>query len=516
VNFSVDHILHSLWLGAPMEALILAGLAVLIADLILPREHRGALGFMAIAGMAIAFILHLFIGLPGDGATTPLLGAHSASLFMGALTQGYLAFLAQCVILGGGIFLGLISPAYIERREAPHGEYYALLLFAVMAMMALAASTELLTLFLNIELLSITLYILAGIEKHNLRSTEAAFKYFLLGSLAGAFLLMGIAFVYGATGELRYDRIAAVIAAKQVREPLFLAVGFVLAFVGFGFKLTLAPFHMYAPDVYEGAPTPVAAAIATISKVAVLAAFFPFVLLAARWGTMNLGTSAMPRGVFIALYAVCAVSMIVGNIGAVVQPNLKRMLAYSSIAHSGYAIVPMVTLLGGTYVNDFDALAVQARDAVAYYLLAYTIMTLLAFGVAASVGPAGETRIANYQGFARRNFGLAAMMALAMLSLLGAPPTVGFFGKLQLFSVAVKGGQIPLAVVGVLASVASAYYYLRVVVTMFMQEPAAEAGAAPQAAATIEGVNFLALGIGAVCLFLFAFVPALYLFGMPQ
>jgi NADH-quinone oxidoreductase subunit N len=360
---------------------------------------------------------------------------------------------------------------------------------------------------LNIELLSITLYVLAGIEKHNLRSTEAAFKYFLLGSLAAAFLLLGIAFVFGATGELRYDAIARAIAGGGVHEPPFLAAGLALMLVGFGFKLTLAPFHMYAPDVYEGAPTPVAAAIATGSKVAALAAFFPLVRLAAGWADL-------PRGVWLALYAIAVASMVIGNIGAVVQPNLKRMLAYSSVAHSGYAIVPMVVMLGAAGRSDLAALTEDARDAVAYYLLAYTVMTLLAFGVAASIGPAGETRIANYAGLIRRNPGLAFMMMMAMISLLGIPGTVGFFGKLQLFSVAVEGHHIGLAIVGVLASVASAYYYLKVVVTMFMQEPA-EGGEAP-APAAIEGVNYLALGVGTICLFVFAFLPALYLFAVTR
>jgi NADH-quinone oxidoreductase subunit N len=493
VEFSVSHIVHSLWLAAPIVALLAAGLAVLVADLLLPTEHRGALGFMAITGLVLAFVMHHVVG-SSDG-----------TMFMGAMTQGYLPFLAQNVILGGGLFIALISPSYIERREVPHGEYYALLLFGISSMMALAASTELLTLFLNVELLSITLYVLAGIEKHNLRSTEAAFKYFLLGSMAGAFLLMGIAFVFGATGEMRYDAIAAAIAAGNIHEPLFLSAGLILMLVGFGFKLTLAPFHMYAPDVYEGSPTPISAAIATISKVSVLAAFFPLIVLASGWG-------GMPTGVWAALYAVAIASMAIGNIGAVVQPNIKRMLAYSSVAHSGYAIVPMVVLLDAGGADPL--LAENARNAVAYYLLAYTVMTLLAFGIAASIGPKAETRIANYTGLARRNPLLAVMMAVAMLSLLGAPPTIGFLGKFQLFAVAVQGGHIWLAVLGILASVASAYYYLRVVVTMFMQEPAADEET--PAPAVLEGSNTLALSVGTLCVFIFAILPSWYLFAAAQ
>jgi NADH-quinone oxidoreductase subunit N len=493
VEFSVGHIVDSLWLAAPILTLLAAGLIVLVADLVLPSEHRGALGFITIAGLVLAFVAHQLVGAPGEG--------DDGRTFMGALTQGYLPFLAQSVILGGGIFIALISPGYIERRELPHGEYYALFLFGTTAMLALAASTELLTLFLNIELLSITFYILAGLEKHNLRSTEAAFKYFLLGSFAGAFLLLGIAFVFGATGEMQYDAIRRVIAAGEIKQPLFLTVGLILMIVGFGFKLTLAPFHMYAPDVYEGSPTPVAAAIATISKIAALAAFFPLMVLASGW-------AEMPRGVWAALYAVSVASMVIGNVGAVVQPNMKRMLAYSSVAHSGYAIVPMVALLGTR--NPSPELIDSARGALAYYLLAYTTMTLLAFGVAASLGPKGETKIANYAGLARRNFGLGMVMLLAMLSLLGFPGTVGFYGKLQIFMVAVVAHHIPLAIILGVTSVASAYYYLRVVVTIFMQEPAGEVET--PAHETLEGTNYLALGVASACIFVFAFLPSWYLF----
>ena len=231
-----------------------------------------------------------------------------------------------------------------------------------------------------------------------------------------------------------------------------------------------------------------------------LAAFYPLVVLAAGWADL-------PSGVWAALYAIAIVSMIVGNVGAVVQPNIKRMLAYSSVAHSGYAIVPLVALLGAGAAGG-SSLIEDAGRAIAYYFLAYTLMTLLAFGIAASLGPVGESRIAHYAGLVRRNPGVAFMMLLAMISLLGIPGTVGFYGKFKLFSVAVAAEHYRLAVIGVLASVASAYYYLRVVVTMFMQEPAEEE--AP-ARVSLEGANSLALGVGTICIVLFALVPWLYL-----
>ena len=483
-------------LTLPMLVLIAGAIAVLVADVMLPAAQRWSLSLISLIGLGGAFCALYAVGCPAGQTVT--------QAYFGAIQLNYLIFLAHNVILGGAIFLILISPRYLEGRAIPQGEYYALLLFATLAMMALAASGELLALFLNFELLSITMYILTGIEKKNARSSEAAFKYFLIGSFAAAFLLLGIAFIFGATGQTRFTAIADVIRSGKIIQPAFLAIGFGLIFVGFSFKLTLAPFHMYAPDVYEGSPTPITAAIATGSKVAGFVALFHLVQIAALWTTQ-------PAGLWVALYAIVVASMIIGNVGAVVQPNIKRMLAYSSIAHSAYVIVPMVVIL------KVPNLMTQARDAVAYYLLAYTVMTLVAFGVVAALGPEGapsnegENKISHYTGLGRRSPGLALLMGLALLSLVGIPPTVGFFGKLQLFSVAVEGGHIRLAIVGVLASVASAFYYLRVIVAMYMEEPGKEAamGAKP----ALDSVSAVALTLGGLAIFGFALFQGFYLFG---
>jgi len=492
VNDLYPQISASLFQTLPILVLIVAGIGVLVADVLLPRASRWLLSWLSLLGVALAFIALDFVVGPAGREALPL---HS---YFGVLRSNYLVFLAQNVILAAGAFVILISPRYVGERRIPLGEYYGLLLLAVMAMLALAASTELLTVFLNLELLSITLYVLTGIENRNLRSGEAAFKYFLLGSFAAAFLLLGIAFVFGATGETRYDAIRQVLV-DGTAQPRLLAIGFCLMLVGFGFKLSLAPFHMYAPDVYEGAPTTTASLIATGTKVAGFAALFHLIELAAAW-------SDAAGGLWLALYAVALASMIVGNVGAVVQPNIKRMLAYSSIAHSGYTIVPMVVML------QRPDLIADARDAVAYYMLAYTVMTLLAFGVPAVLGPAGESRIAQYAGLHRRSPMLACVMALAMVSLMGIPPTIGFFGKFQLFAVAVQGDHIWLAVLGVLASVASVYYYLRVIVTMYMEEPAT-AGEELESR-RLDGVNAFALTACSVCVFLFVVFQSLYLFGV--
>ncbi len=490
-NNFIPQIIHSLKLTSPLLVLIFVALAVLTADVFIARAERWKLALLSMFGVGLAFIA-LYWTKPAG----PMSINYQDFAFSGTLQANYLTFLVQNVILGGTLFLILISPHYLENRAIEHGEYYALLLCASLGMMALTMSAEMLTLFLNIELLSITLYILTGIEKNNIRSSEAAFKYFLLGSFAAAFLLLGIAFIYGATGETRFDRIAEVLKNNQLTNPLFMSVGLSLLLVGFGFKLTLAPFHMYAPDVYEGAPTPIAAAIATGSKAAAFTAFYHVVAMTVSW-------AALPHGLWLAFYAVVAVSMIIGNVGAIVQPNLKRLLAYSSIAHSGYTLVPLVVVL------KHPELLGEARLAIAYYIMAYTLMTLLVFGIASTLSPLGGSKISHYAGLGRRFPALAGLMTLALISLLGAPPTVGFFGKVRLFSIPVEGGHIGLAVLGVLASVASAYYYLRIIVTMYMQESSAEAD---DRTLTADGPNYVALIVTAVGIVVFAIFPGLYLF----
>ena len=479
---------RSLALSLPLLIAIAGGLGVLVADVLLPRARRTMLAPIAAVALIAAFLGLLGVGAGGEAIRTG---------WSGALRFDGFTFLAQGVILASMIFVVLISPRWLEGRRIALGEYYALLVLGAAAMMALAASTELLTLFLNFELVSITFYVLVGMEQRNLRSSEAGFKYFLLGSIAAAFLLFGLVLVFGATGgETRYADIAAVLAAGNA-QPVLMAVGIGLMAIGFCFKLTLAPFHMYAPDVYQGAPTPVAAAIATGSKVAGMAALMHFIQAVAGWAP------GVPHGVWVAFYAIVVASVVIGNFGAIIQPDLKRMLAYSSIAHSGYMLIPMVVVVAR------PALMENARLAVAYYMMAYSAMTLLAFGVMSSLGSAREGAIGAWAGMWRRAPWRAGAMTLAMISLIGIPPTVGFIGKVMLFGVAVAGDHLWLAIVGVLASVASVSYYLRVVVTMFMHEPAEGAEAPP----ALDGINWLALSAATVGVILFAIYPFFYLLG---
>ena len=473
----------------PVWILVSTALVVLFVDLFLPVSRKnGMLPFISVLGV-IGALLALYFAGPSPNETT--------YAFYNCLRFDYMTFLAHTIILGVALFLLLISPLYLRDRMIPRAEYYVFMLFATMAMMVFASSNELLTLFLNLELLSFTLYVLTGMEKQNLRSTEAAFKYFLTGSYAAAFILFGLTMVYGAVGTTFFGEIASILTAGPEAglsgQTIFLMSGFALMMVGFGFKLTLAPFHMYAPDVYAGAPTPVAAAIATGSKVAAIVVFFQIFRFFAGW-------SERPESFFYILYGVTILSIVVGNIGAVIQPNIKRLLAYSGVAHSGYFMIPLVA----TLARPEQDLMPSAERAVSYYLVAYALMTVLAFGVAATLGPRGDNRIERYAGLARRSPVLAAVLALSMLSLTGVPPTVGFIGKVYLFSVAVEAKLYFLAFFGVLASVASAYYYLRVIVKMYMEEAPEEEPIEP---APRESANAVVLLVYSAGVLLFAIFP---------
>jgi NADH-quinone oxidoreductase subunit N len=476
-------------LVAPALVVLVTAIAVILADLFMPPAQSSLLPAISVAGLAAAFVTLQGMGAPVD--------AEGLIIFSGCLKFDRLTFLAQAIILAIAIFLMLVSPYYLKDRKIPQGEYYGISLLATMAMMLLSASNELLTLFINIEMLSFALYILTGLERQNLRATEAAFKYFLTGSYAGAFLLFGLTMVYGAAGSTFFPEIAASLEAidgsQGLGGPVFLSAGLALMMVGIGFKLTLAPFHMYAPDVYAGAPTPVAGAIATGSKVAAFVAFFQFFRIFAEW-------RGLPENVHLIFYVLALTSIVVGNIGALVQQNIKRLLAYSGVAHAGYVLVPMVAVLA-----DPGQMA-ATEQALAYYVGAYGLMTALAFGVCATLGPQGEGSLDRFAGLARRSPLLAAALSLALLSLTGVPLTVGFVGKVYLFSVAVDAGLYELAIFGVLASVASAYYYLRVIVKMYVDEPVTAAEPA-----TLEVQNAAALIAASAGVFIFAAFPALML-----
>jgi NADH-quinone oxidoreductase subunit N len=372
----------------------------------------------------------------------------------------------------------LLAHPYLQAERAEHGEYYALVLFAAFGMILMAASLELMTMFLGLETLSIALYVMAGYFRDRIRSNEAALKYLLLGAFASAFFLYGVAFIYGASGTSNLRRAVAALQGQESNPLLLVAMG--LLIVGLGFKVALVPFHMWVPDVYQGAPTSVTAFMIAGTKAAAFAALL-------RILTTVLAPLQPDWSRILWVLAVC--TMTLGNVVAISQRNIKRLLAYSSIAHAGYVLVAIV---GGS----------AGYASVLFYLLAYALMNLGAFAVVVALERSGEEglELDDYRGLGWRRPALAVCMATCMFALAGIPPTSGFMGKLYIFSAAIEGQYVWLAVIGVLNSVVSAFYYLGVVVTMYMGErpepaPHARLAAALAVALLLATLGTLLLGV---------------------
>jgi NADH-quinone oxidoreductase subunit N len=378
----------------------------------------------------------------------------------------------------------LISSVWMENEDIPAGEYYALLLFATVGMMLMASGNDLVIVFLGLETLSIATYVMAGLRRTDLRSNESAMKYFILGSFASGFLLYGMALIYGATGTAtlagttNISEIAGRVGTSQF--PALLLVGAAMLIIGFGFKIASVPFHVWTPDVYEGAPTPVTAFMAVGSKAAAFASFlrifaigFP---LAAGVGSMGGTVSGTLSEAWItALSVIAMLTMTVGNIAAIVQNNVKRMLAYSSIAHAGYALVGFVAAGAALSAPQRD----EAVVAVAFYLLGYAVTNLGAFAIVTLLAQKNDrrTEFEDYNGIGFKSPVLAFALSLFMLSLFGLPLTAGFMGKILVFRPAIQAGNsllTLLVVVAVINSAISAYYYLRFIVVMFFKERTTE------------------------------------------
>ncbi len=422
-----------------------------------------------------------------------LWGGEPVSAFGGMVALDGFSLILCVIVLVAAILAVLLSTNYVERIGIAQGEYYALLLLATSGMMLLGSATDLVTVFLGIEIMSIAIYVLVGFNHARPQSAEAALKYLLLGAFASGFLLYGIALVYGSTGSTNLAEIARYFKPHDMtRVPPTFLIGIGLLVVGFGFKVGAVPFHMWTPDVYQGAPTSITAFMATGVKAAAFAAllrvfYFAFPNLSLHWAPV--------------LQGLAIATMIVGNLMALTQTNIKRMLAYSSIAHAGYILVGLVA------VYD-KSVAAEAASSIFFYLLAYTVMNAGAFGVVIMLGRDKEEmeELDDYKGLAVRRPWMAFLLALFLLSLAGLPPTAGFAGKFFIFATAMRAGFEMLVVIGVLNSALSVYYYLRPLVIMYMQEPEdgveAENGAAGRpftllaivfsAAATVElGVAFL-------------------------
>ena len=444
------------YLLAPEIILTVLGFGILLLGLIFPRMYRETLIAVALIGLAAAFFVATHHW--NNPAATAFYGMISVDKF----TTGF-----QCLfIIAAGLTL-MLSLNALEEKYLLYSEYFALIIFATVGMMLMASSAHLLTLFLGLETLSVSLYILAGFRRDDPQALESSFKYFLLGAFASGFLLYGIALIYGSVGSASLTALAAHLTqnAGVKSQPLFMT-GLVLMIIGFGFKIALAPFHTWAPDVYQGAPTPISAFMATGSKAAGFAALLRLLLAA------NIMTEALWQHIF---WAIAVATMTIGNIIALRQDNIKRMLAYSSIAHAGYILVGAVALIyqdaAGAMVKNETALA-----GIVFYLLSYTFMNVGAFGVVSYLAKIEKeyVLISEYRGLAYRRPFAAVAMAIFMFSLSGVPPTAGFLAKFYVFSGAVQVGYLWLVILGVINSMISLYYYLGVIVVMFMQEPEGE------------------------------------------
>jgi NADH-quinone oxidoreductase subunit N len=352
------------------------------------------------------------------------------------------------VVLLSALLSCALSVTYLAEMRINHGEYYALVMLSTTGMMLMIAAIDLITVFLGLEMMSIPIYVLAGFDRRKLRSNESALKYFLIGSFASAIMLYGMALLYGATGSTSFEGIRAGFDAGNSMGM----IGLGLIVVGFAFKISSVPFHQWTPDVYEGAPAAVTAFMSVTVKVTAFAALIRM---------LGMVFSPLDETLIGILWMLSFLTMIVGNLMAVIQENVKRLLAYSSIAHAGYLLIGLVT---GT---------IEGYSAMVFYLIAYTFMTLGAFAVVVALANRGSDceRMESFAGLAQTRPGLAALMTLFMISLAGIPGTAGFMGKFHIFMAAVEVGEIWLLVVGVMMSVVSVYYYLRVPVLMYMHEP---------------------------------------------
>lgn len=427
----------------PETILSVIAMVLLLVNVFVPSQQKAYLGYLSLIGIVITMFVTM------GGWDNPVAG------FNDSVLQDNFAVFFKMTFLVSAVLAILISDHYFRREEWNHGELYPLILFATIGMMLMSCATDMMTVFLGLEVLSITLYVLAGFNRENLKSNEAGLKYFLLGAFSTGFLLYGMALTFGATGATNIAKIAAAAQNPAVAaNPMFL-IGMVLIGIGFSFKIAAAPFHMWTPDVYEGAPTPMTAFMSAGPKAAGFAAFIRVFLIAfpifkADWSDL--------------LWILAVLTMTVGNITALKQDNIKRMLAYSSIAHAGYALV------------GFAAGNSTGTAGILFYMLTYAFMNIGAFAVIVLVGKKGEpnNNVSDYTGFGFKHPVLAMVLSMFLFSLAGIPPFAGFIGKFYLFSAAIKSGYLWLAIIGVLNSAASVYYYLRVMVYMYMKEPEEE------------------------------------------
>jgi NADH-quinone oxidoreductase subunit N len=453
----------------PMLCVTLAGLAAMGAEAFRsPRER------MPIGGLGI-------VGLVGAAISSVMLWNRNTEGFGVIVADNFGLFVTLTLVVIGVLTI-MFSSQVLERDGVPSGEYYAVLLFSIVGMMMMATANDLLVIFIALEILSLAVYVLTGVRR-DVQGTEGAFKYFILGAFSSAFFLYGIAFTYGVTGSTRLSAVGSYLSAQSMTGNPMILMALGLLLVGFAFKISAVPFHMWTPDAYEGAPAIVTGFMSTGVKAAAFAAFARVFLSSfepfkADWAPI--------------IAAIAAATMILGTVVGVAQSNLKRMLAYSSIAHGGYLLVGLVA------ANQVG------KAAILFYLLAYSVTNLGAFGVIALLGTRerNNDELRDYAGLWHSHPALAALMTVCLLSLGGLPPTAGFVGKWYIFSAAVSAGYYWLAIIGMLTSVVSVFFYLRVVVMMYMADR--QGVAVP---ARVSGFGMVALGLAIVAIFYLGILP---------
>ena len=436
-----------------LPELLIVGIAclILVFDPITSTAKKDYLAWMSLGVLGVCALITM--GDFGD----------STVAFSGlVVVDAYAAFWKMLLYVVSGLTI-LLSMNYLKEEKIELAEYYAFVLLALAGMMVMVSGADLLTIYLGIELMSITLYIMAGFKRFEARSIEASAKYFVLGAFSSGILLYGISLLFGVTGSTRLTEIATVVNGPALDDPLML-LALMLIIVGFGFKVAAVPFHMWTPDVYEGAPTSVTAFMAVASKAASFAAFLRVLLEA--FGGVKPNWNVL-------ILAVCLLTVALGNLVAIVQTNVKRMLAYSSIAHAGYALVGVVV---AGWIGVDPVISSRGVSSLMLYLAIYSFMTLGAFAMVAMLrkgGLEGE-EIEDFTGLAKRHKGGAFLMLVFMVSLAGIPPTAGFIGKFYLFMAAVNADLAWLAIYGLIFAAISAFYYLRIVMVMYMREPSPE------------------------------------------
>lgn len=433
---------------AILPELIVIGAAclVLALDPILETAKKDVLAWLTLGALTMCI-----------GVTSSQMTGRTYAFSNMVIIDAYAAFWKLLLYIVTGLTV-LLSLAYLKAERLSIGEYYGFILLALAGMMVMVSGADLLTIYLGTELMSLSLYVMAGLKRTEARSLEASAKYFVLGAFSSGILLYGISLLYGLAGSTRLSAIAEAITMQGTSNPI-LSLALVLLAVGFGFKLAVVPFHMWTPDVYQGAPTSVTAFMAVASKAASFGAFL-------RVFVEGLGAASADWSVLFTI--ICLATLALGNLVAIVQTSIKRMLAYSSIAHAGYALIGVV-VAGGHRGNE----AGGGFASVLLYIAIYSFMTLGAFALIGMLRKEGQEseNIEDYAGLAKREPLAAFFMLMFLVSLAGIPPTAGFIGKFYIFMAAVNGGMTWLAIVAVIFAAISAFYYLRIVMVMYMREP---------------------------------------------